>query len=138
VRSYMCPAFGIQFDIRKNEMDWDVYRKLLHQWRQAADCYLGDYYPLTPYSLLSTDWIAWQFDEPEKGDGMVQAFRREKCPQASLRLKLHGLDSNATYTLTNFDISGTEKMTGQELMEKGLPVNIQEQPGSAIIMYKKI
>ena len=36
----------------------------------------GDYYPLTPYSLDNTAWIAWQFDCPEKGEGLVQAFRR--------------------------------------------------------------
>ena len=26
---------------------------------------LGDYYPLTPYSIQPADWIAWQFDRPD-------------------------------------------------------------------------
>ena len=37
---------------------------------------LGDYYPLTSYSLQPDHWIAWQFNRPETGDGVVQAFRR--------------------------------------------------------------
>ena len=32
---------------------------------------------------------------------MVQAFRRVKSPGESIRVKLHGLDPNAVYTLTN-------------------------------------
>jgi len=140
-RSYMCPAFGIQFDIRKNEVDWDIYRRLIRQWRQVADCYLGDYYPMTPYSLLTTDWIAWQFhrpDQPDRPDGMIQAFRREKCSRDSLQIKPNGLEADATYTLTNLDVPGNTEMTGRDLMEKGLVITIQDQPGSAIITYKKL
>ena len=56
-----------------------------------ADCFYGDYYPLTPYSLSEDAWIAWQFHQPEKGEGMIQAFRRMKCPESEMRLKLRGL-----------------------------------------------
>jgi hypothetical protein len=47
------------------------------------------------------------------------------------------LDSNAVYTLTNVDVPGTTEKSGQELMEKGLSVNVDAQPGSAVILYKK-
>ena len=33
----------------------------------------GDYYPLTGYDLGHKVWMAWQFDRPENGDGVVQA-----------------------------------------------------------------
>jgi hypothetical protein len=35
------------------------------------------------------------------------------------------------------DTSEAEEMTGRELMEMGLPVSIVNQPGAAIITYRK-
>jgi alpha-galactosidase len=98
--------------------------------------FYGDYYPLTAYSTARDVWIAWQLDLPEIGEGMIQAFRRENCPQESSRLILKGLEENSKYTLTNLDSSDSYMMTGKELMEIGLNVGIKQQPGSLIILYK--
>jgi alpha-galactosidase len=118
-------------------MDWNLYRRLVGQWRQVADDFLGDYYPLMPYSLQDDQWIAWQFDRPEKGQGMVQAFRRTSGVYESIRCKLHGLEPDAVYTLHNLDLAGTTEMTGRELTESGLPITIKDSPAAAIITYKK-
>ena len=66
VRSHSCPSFGICVDVRKKDIDWDLYRRLTGQWRQMAGYMMGDYYPLTPYSLGGDRWIAWQFNCPEE------------------------------------------------------------------------
>jgi len=137
VRSYMTPAFAVVFDVRKNQMDWDLYRRLIAQWRHVADCYLGDYYPLTPYSLDERCWMAWQFDRPEQGDGMIQAFRRKNAASNSLQVKLQGLQPDATYAVTNLDVTGTTELTGRELIDRGLPIAIAEPPGSAVLHYRK-
>ena len=110
---------------------------LLDQWREVAGCFLGDYYPLTPYSLGDDRWIAWQFDRPEQGDGMIQAFRRKDSIYEAMRTKLHGLDPSSVYTIKNLDLAGTTEMTGRELMERGLPVVIKDQPGAVVIVYQK-
>jgi alpha-galactosidase len=137
VRSYMCPSFSIAVDVRKPGFDWDLYRRLVDQWRQVADCFLGDYYPLTPYSLEAAAWMAWQFDRPEQGDGMVQAFRHEKSGQETLNVKLRGLDPNAKYVLTDVDVSGTTERTGHELMDSGLTIALKSKPAAAIVSYRK-
>jgi alpha-galactosidase len=98
---------------------------------------LGDYYPLTPYSLAKDTWIAWQFDRPEKGEGVVQAFRRAECPSTSIRVRLGGLDQNAVYTLTDFDVLANKETTGRELLEGGLPIVLKDRPAAAVISYKK-
>ena len=77
---------------RQKGLDWDLYRRLVGQWRKCRRCMLGDYYPLTPYSLAEDRWIAWQFDCPEKGEGAIQAFRRPESVYESIRVKLRGLD----------------------------------------------
>jgi len=67
----------------------------------------------------------------------VQTFRREESPEASARLRLCRLDSNATYAFTNLDLAGVTEMTGRELLESGLPIRVPDRPGAAIITYAK-
>jgi len=145
MRSNMAPWSAVCWDIRHDHLNYEQIRRFLAEWRQVAAYFQGDYYPLTPYSLEETVWMAWQFDRPDPsaslraglGDGIVQAFRRADCPEESIRLKLSGLEAEANYTITNLDLPGATEMTGQQLMEQGLPVLIEDPPGAAIMTYKK-
>ncbi len=137
LRSAMCPHFTACFDMRRQDLDYALVRRMLGQWRQFAPCFLGDYYPLTPYSVDNTAWIAWQFDCPEKGRGMVQAFRRGSSPYESIRSQLQGLDEKAVYTVTNLDSGPARELSGRELSERGISIAIQEQPGAAVVVYQK-
>ena len=137
VRSHICPAFCVCVDVRKPGIDWNLYRRLVAQWRQVADCLLGDYYPLTPYSLAEDCWIAWQFDRPDEGKGMIQVFRRGKSGETKKSLPLKGLDPDATYEVTNLDAGAPIRATGKELMTAGVSVELLEKPGSAVLVYNK-
>jgi alpha-galactosidase len=136
VRSHMSPCLGICVDVRKPGIDWDEYRRLVSQWRKVVNCMLGDYYPLTPYSLKLDQWIAWQFNRPDQGDGMIQAFRRDNCVEAVKNFRLSGLNPASLYEVTNLDAENTTKISGRDLMEKGLKIDINDNPGSAVISYK--
>jgi alpha-galactosidase len=125
------PGFGAE------DQDLRTIKTYYDEWRLIAPLMLADYYPLTPYSLQLDQWIAWQFNRPEQGDGVIQAFRRDKCDDSAKTFRLSGLDPAAQYELTNFDVEGTTKITGKELMEKGLTVEIKDKPGSAVITYKQ-
>jgi alpha-galactosidase len=138
VRSHICPSFCVCVDVRKPGVDWPLYRKLVAQWREIADCLLGDYYPLTPYSLAEDQWIAWQFDLPEQGKGAVQVFRRTKATDAKKSLPLKGLDADATYEVRNLDGGTPTRASGKDLMSSGVSVELSEQPGSAVLIYKKL
>jgi len=61
-RSQMCPHLIGCYDVRLRDLDYPQLRRLYQQWRQVADCYFGDYYPLTPYNAGNDVWMAWQFD----------------------------------------------------------------------------
>ena len=138
VRSHFCPAFGMCCDVRKPGVDWGKFRRLTEDWRRVAPCFLGDYYPLTPYSLEPTVWMAWQFHRPDLGEGMVQAFRRAESAYEAARFRLQGLDPAARYRVTNLDAPGTTEATGRELAERGLAIAIPERPGAAIITYRRL
>lgn len=135
-RCFMSLGMGVDFDPRSDDLDEDLWRRLMAQFKQVAPYYFGDYYPLTPYSLESNAWMAWQFDCPEKGEGMVQAFRREQSRLVSLRLKLRGL-CPGTYLVTNLDDNRTLRLTGRTLMAEGLPVTLKSRPESGLWIYRR-
>jgi alpha-galactosidase len=137
-RSAMTMAPTMQADPRSKTIDFPALDRLASQWRQVAPYYYGDYYPLTLYTTEDSAWMAWQFNRPATGDGMVQAFRRSQSPIEKVRFKLRGLDTTAQYSVSNFDVPGEARFSGRELEEHGLPVTISDQPGAMIIVYQKV
>lgn len=137
LRSAMCPSLITLFDVRRKDLSYDLVRRALSQWRQFAPYYMGDYYPLTSYSLDNGSWMAWQFNCPDTGEGVVQAFRRPESPYTSVELRLKGLEPEAVYTVSDLDLSTTHRAAGSRLMQEGLAVAIKDQPGSAVFLYKK-
>ena len=137
-RSMMTPYPNCLWDARRTDLNYDELRRLISQWKLVAPNYAGDFYPLTPYSLGRGDWIAWQFDRPGDGEGMVQVFRREGSIYRSVDLVLRGLERAAQYTITDLDVPDKPiKMTGSDLLVKGLPVEIRTRPGSMLFIYKR-
>lgn len=137
-RSDMFPSIHAHWDVRRTDLDYNRLRQLVDQWRAIAANYMGDYYPLTPYSTANDVWIGWQFNRPETGEGHVQAFRRPESSDETARLKLYGLSSSARYKVTNADVPSNTVMTGQELMEKGLLITLKNKPDSALYNYKRV
>jgi len=119
-------------------VDFSRLRRLTNEWRQIAPCFLGDYYPLTSYTRAEDQWMAWQFDRPDLGEGVVQAFRRAACPYLTAQFPLHALDPDARYAVRDFDGAGPVEIAGRELMQPGLTISIQERPAAAIVTYTRV
>jgi len=137
-RSIMCPNMIACWDVRRRDLDYALLRRLVGEWRGVADHYSGDYYPLTSYSLENDVWMAWQFDRPDLGTGMVQAFRRSESPYESARFFLRGLGPESRYHLTTLNRANEREMASRELMDRGLVVTIPERPGSTVITYRRV
>lgn len=137
-RSHYCPGFGLAVDVRKPGVDWALVRRLTEEWRRVVPCMLGDFYPLTPYRLDADVWMAWQFDLPETGEGMVQAFRRDASAYESARFRLRGLDANARYLVTDLDGGTPIEAAGHELLEQGLTITLKTKPAAGLITYQRI
>jgi alpha-galactosidase len=135
--SNAAPSLGSGIDVRVPEIDYAALRRLYGQWRQLSRFYDGDFYPLTPYSQDNREWIAWQFNAPERGEGAVQAFRRAENSSEQVRLKLRDLDPAATYSVTLFDTTGTNRLTGRELMQAGMPIRLTAKPAAAVAIYRR-
>jgi alpha-galactosidase len=138
IRSHLTPELGIASkDMNPVSNQMALLRRGMDDWSAVAPEFYGDYYPLTKYSLSEDEWMTWQFDRPENGTGVVQAFRHASSPYESIRVKLQGLDKDAMYILTNRDIPGSTEVRGNELCEKGLPIKTENPREAAIITYKK-
>ena len=129
-RSYIMPCSGYGGTNAATRLAYD-------ECRSVAPFMLGDYYPLTPYSIQPTDWIAWQFDRPDLGGGVIQAFRRDQNESPMQVLRLTGLAPSAKYEVTDLDGGAPKTMSGRDLMERGLLMDIKSQPGSTVIFYQR-
>ena len=138
IRSQMSPEFTMGVDTRRKDLDYDLLRSLIDQWRRVSPCYFGDYYPLTAYGMENTIWMAWQFDRPDLGEGFVQAFRRGDCADETTRLLLRGLDADAQYELTDVDANQPWRASGQELISQGVTVKSPTRPNAVVITYRRV
>jgi alpha-galactosidase len=133
-RSFYLPSFGMGGLTRES---MSAQQQAYRECSRIAPLMLGDYYPLTPYTLKEDAWIAWQFDRPDLGMGVVQAFRRASCPEASRQFKLQGLQPGARYESENLD-GPRQVASGRQLMEEGLSVTLGRRPAAAVVIYRRL
>jgi alpha-galactosidase len=107
------------------------------EFRSLRDYLYGDYYPLTAYATGDDAWAAFQWDRPEKRDGIVLAFRRPLAPQAAIEVKLGGLDAGGDYEVSYEDYGVAIVKSGRELAA-GLVLKIPEAPASLLVKYRRI
>lgn len=125
------------YDMRNRGLDYEMLRRLAAEWRHIVPYFRGDFYPLTPYSRHEDAWLAWQFHRPDRGDGVVEVFRRAACEGAARVFRLSALDAAARYEVTDSDTASTATASGKDLMETGLNVTIGTRPGAAVILYRR-
>ncbi len=165
MRSAFAPGVGITLngtreqlaDSEKQEMSFEWTGSLIKQLHRARPYYYGDYYPLTVSdlnrsslfgnprayeetvcSLERSDWCAYEMNRADLGEGMVMVLKRPYSPYCCARFPLRGLDANCTYEIEDADTKKTVYATGQELMQQGLAVEIEEKPGSRLYFYKRM
>jgi len=120
-----------------DQVDFDLIRRMVEEHRTISPYFLGDFHPLTPYTDAVEHWMAWQFDRPDLGGGVVQVFRRAESIYESARLKLLGLDGTATYAVKDLVSGEATEWTGQALMDDGLPIRFSRRPATAVILYTR-
>jgi alpha-galactosidase len=140
VRSSIAPSYASSVDAHTaSEEDWALLRSMNEEFLRIQDDLLySDFYPLTAFSLENDVWMALQFDRPTAGSGVVLVFRRPAARSATMRFSLHGLDAGRQYRIENFDLNGTELMSGKSLMQRGLEFSLTDAPASAIVHYDRL
>jgi hypothetical protein len=136
-RSHMASSVTACWDMRDEKLDYNELRRLTTELSRVAPFYLSDFYPLTDYSLESTHWIGWQFNRPESGEAIVQAFRRESSPESTQTWKLQGLDRNAKYRLEALGHGQSSVVSGTSLLDEGLRIELPNARSAAVYILSK-
>lgn len=134
----MAPMLFVTLDIRRDDYDYAVARKMIPIWRRAADLLLyGDYYPHTPFHRSAQAWVAWQFDCPETGCGLIQGIRLQEAPDETFTVHPQGIHPGATYCLENPETGEEWEMEGAALRDKGFILSVPPRNG-VIWFYRRI
>jgi alpha-galactosidase len=118
-------------------IDLELVRRMVDEHRRISPYFLGDFWPLAAYDGGLSLWLAWQFDRPDLGQGVVQVFRRAESPYEVARFRLRGLDAAVSYRLTNLVTGEAQEATGEELAGPGLRVSVAERGQTAVIVYER-
>ena len=138
--SYHCgiaPMLFATFDIRRDDYDYALVQRMIALWRRASGLILyGDYYPHTPFHRSDRKWVAWQFDCPETGCGLVQGIRLPAAPEETLTIHPRGLQPEAMYFFENVETGATKDLAGAELIRAGFTFALPARSG-ALWFYRR-
>lgn len=116
-------------------LDW--LRQRLNEERLLRPYFYGDFYPLLSYTLSNDLWTAWQWHRADLGEGCVMAFRRPQSPLVALEAKLQGLEEGAQYAVRDVD-GGEESIVSGAQLASGLMLEINDQPGTRVLVYRRV
>ncbi|HWQ93522.1 MAG TPA: alpha-galactosidase [Clostridia bacterium] len=112
-------------------------KSTLREYLGFRKFYYGDFYPLTTYSQDAGLWLAYQLDRPDQGGGLVIVLRRPESPYQAAQFTLRGLDRGAAYRIRNLDTGNEATYLADKLLSEGLPVSVDDRPGSALFLYQR-
>ena len=105
-RASYLPALNVdsQF-VYDAEQNFDMLRFGLREWKKIRAYLLKEFYTLTPWHKEKdvTDFTAFCYYDPEKEDGVLFAFRQEKCIRDTLTIALPFAESTENYLITDED-----------------------------------
>lgn len=113
-------------------------KERLAEYLRVRECFSGDYYCLDAFHAGVGAWTLMQFDRPDLGRGVVEAFRGEASFYNSADIRLRGLEPEAVYEVEDADNAFTPfAATGAELMERGVRIPIPEPRSSRLVFYRR-
>ena len=136
-RSSAAAGFCGEWDILDKSFPMDLARACVSEMKDNRKYWIGDYYPLTPWSMASNQWIAWQLHRPDLEEGIVLAFRHKDSPYTKLQAELRGLQPGQTYKVNFIDDQHqhtVKTMTGREL--GSLELNLPSKHSSLLVQYE--
>lgn len=114
-------------------------RSHLNRFLQVRALFAEDFHPLTPWSDDPAEWLAFQFHDAAKGEGIVQAFRGESGAPQEFNLKLGGLDAAQGYLVSDWDRPGEViRKTGLELGAAGLKLTARDRGTTAVVLQYRV
>ena len=139
--SFHCGMAAMVFpiiNIRSSHYDHQPEVMMGKVWREVSELLLyGDYCPLTPFGRTADQWVAWQFDSPERKEGFVQAIRLAECAEEEFTAHLEGMEKDKDYLFENLETGEKKAVGGGELVKEGFKVRLPKRSG-AVWKYRTV
>ena len=132
-RASYLPALNVDSQFVCDEkQDFDMLRFGLSEWRRVSPYLLCEFYPLTPWHKEkdTTGFTAFCYYDPEREEGVLLAFRQEKCPVEKLAVRLPFIKKGERYRLSDED-------TLEEITCEGAASLSFSSPRSARLLWLK-
>ena len=111
-------------------MDWAAAKKCCDEYRRIRQYFLCDFYNHGSAVFDPSAWAIWQYNDAEKGEGVVLAFRRAESPSNRVTIPLKGLPKGAAVDVENLD-------SGARSIVKGdLEITLPERHSSTVLLYR--
>jgi len=133
----MAPMMLLGLDIRRDDYDYHLARKMIDIWRDASDLMLfGDYYPLTSARRSPDGWVARQFHRPETGKGLIQGIHLPLSPDDSLIVHPKAISTYLTYIFLNPETNEVKEIAGDILERQGFTLTAPRR--EAVIWFYRV
>lgn len=119
-------------------MDCEQLSVTINEFRAVREYFSCDYYPIFSGARDHASWGGWQFNRPEQKDGLIMAFRRDKSPFSCATVQLGGLKADKNYKLVSYDGEAEKVYSGEELLTKGLTIQIDNVRDSRLYIYYEV
>jgi alpha-galactosidase len=134
-RASYLPSLNVDSQFVYDEsQNFDMLRFGLNEWKKVAPYLLKEFYTLTPWHKEkdNTDFTAFCYYDPEKEDGVILAFRQERCERETLQISLPFVDSENRYIVTDEDLTKEKTTNGT------ITLNFDAPRTAKLLWVKKI
>ena len=117
-RASYLPVLNIDSQYAQDpEQDFDMLRFGLNEWKSINAFLLKDFYVLTPWHSPGDDagFTAFAYDDADRGESLLLAFRQEACAESELQLALPYVRTDRRYILRNADTGEETYADGEKL-----------------------
>ena len=123
----------------RGNVNYDIIKKGLAEWKIMNDLVLKDFYVLTPYNDINntTNWTVYEYFDSNLDRGVIQSFRPENNEEDNFTVIVRGVNPNEYYTITDAEgYNSNDKIKGSILL-KGYALFLPKQRSSNIIYIRK-
>jgi len=133
----MAPSLTDMIEHDADAEAFQLARRMQGVWRKAAVIMLNaDYYPLTECRKSAEDWYAVQFHNPDTDSGLVEFIRNNRAAADSEAFRLHALQPDHCYLLTDAESGESFEADGKSLTD-WLSVTLPRRTGKILFYQRK-
>ena len=115
---------------KEEEVDWTAAKKCCDEYRRIRKYFPCDFYNHGSASIDPTAWAIWQYNDPERKEGVVLAFRRAESPSSHVAIGLKGMPEDTKVEVENLDSGMKSTMTGE------LEIFLPRCRSSVVLLYR--